>query len=132
MQSLRRAATSLIVPGIALLHCLCVCSPSVAAQPERAPSPLHDCHGGSRDPSHQRPAQDHSSRACPHCDNAQVAKAETDGDAATAAAAQFVAAATLLDLLPAGGSGATLRFPHQFAHSPPALSLLLQKCVLLI
>jgi hypothetical protein len=92
-------------------------------------NPGDDAHRSS----HQGTAPDHrSSGACPHCDHAQTAAVKTDNGAAAPAARQLVINVILPHIVTAENRGAMLRRPLAVVHSPPALALLRQKCVLLI
>lgn len=136
MPSLRRAVASLVVPGIVLLNCACLCSLSAAIAPhvERASAHTH-CHGGDESgaPTHHgAPARGVPGPHCPHCDHVQVSAAVADS-------ANGLSAAPLLSFgvlpphiaVPTAAEVAQKR-SRAVGHSPPALAVLRQKCVLLI
>jgi hypothetical protein len=137
MPSLRAAIASLVVPGIVLLNCACLCSPSAAAQFRRLPvSATHPHCRGSDDsaPSHHQRSVPHdsSSGQCPHCDHAQVSAATADNGTGLLVAPQLLTGVLALRIVTPERASATLRRPIAVIHSPPALALLRQKCVLLI
>lgn len=134
MPSLRAVIASLVIPGVVLLNCACVCS--VATAPPMAGSDDHShcrASGESGGTEHHRsPDPDTPSRQCPHCDHAQVTAALADSGSGAVAAPPL-----LISALPAASGGADsvslfLKRPRAVVHSPPPLALLRQKCVLLI
>jgi hypothetical protein len=140
MPSLRAFVASALIPGIVLFNlfnCTCLCSPSAGAQSRQsvAASSRVRCRGGDGAPGssqHGRLPHDPSSGACPHCDHAQVVAAKGDNGTGLLAAPQLPSSMPLVRIVAADEASAPRRRPIAVIHSPPALALLRQKCVLLI
>lgn len=125
---LRKAAAAVVVPGVVLLNCICVCVPSAAA-------PSTERHAHCRDAqrsNHQGTTPHPFSGSCPHCDHVQVGATKTDSGAAIVPSLYSVTTAFLSHVATPDATTATLRRPLAVVHSPPTLALLRQKCVLLI
>lgn len=135
MPSLRAALASVLIPSIVLVNCVCPCA--AAASESRLPVSSHlGCHDRSDGPKsshHGTPVpHDPSSRACAHCGQGQFAAANTDSTTAVGAGSLPFTYAILAHVVTPQNVRATLRRPLAVIHSPPALALLRQKCVLLI